>query len=67
MTEPDEEDFTAEAMRKLVKSLKEEGFDRMEMGLHLGVSERTIYRWENGESRIPRMAFIALKLMLQQE
>jgi len=59
MKEPDEE-----RLRRLIESLK---MTRLQVAEYLGISERTIYRWESKTHRIPRMAFIALELLLQTE
>jgi transcriptional regulator with XRE-family HTH domain len=59
MKEPDED-----RLRRLIETLK---MTRLQVAEYLGVSERTIYRWESKQHRIPRMVFIALELLLQTE
>lgn len=53
-----------ERLLELIKRLK---ITRLQVAEYLGVSERTVYRWQYENVRIPRMAFIALELLLQAE
>lgn len=54
----------SERLIELIDRLK---ITRLQVAEHLGVSERTVYRWLCGERRIPRMVFIALELLLQAD
>jgi predicted DNA-binding transcriptional regulator AlpA len=40
---------------------------RLEVAEYLGISERALYRWMNGESRFPHMVFVALEKLLTTE
>jgi transcriptional regulator with XRE-family HTH domain len=53
-----------ERLLELIKRLK---ITRLQVAEYLGVSERTVYRWQYENVRVPRMAFIALELLLQAE
>jgi hypothetical protein len=52
---------------KLVKIIKKLNMTKVMVAEYLGVSERTIYRWEYGYSRIPHTVFLALELLLKSE
>jgi len=58
----------ADRLYQLVEDICAEGrMTRLEVAEYLGVSERTLYRWVMGDARFPRMAFIALELLLPTE
>ena len=52
---------------KIVNILNNLNMPRIEVAEYLGISERTLYRWMSGDARIPRMAFIALELLMKRE
>jgi DNA-binding transcriptional regulator YiaG len=52
---------------RIINILNTLNMPRIEVAEYLGVSERTLYRWMSGDTRIPRMAFIALELLLKRE
>jgi hypothetical protein len=52
---------------KLVRLVNETKMTRLEVAEYLGISERALYRWMNGESRFPHMAFVALEKLLTTE
>lgn len=52
----------AELMRLIDKS----GLMRIEISNYLGIGERTLYTWMRGGSRIPKMAIIALKVLVKE-
>jgi transcriptional regulator with XRE-family HTH domain len=45
---------------KLVRLVNETKMSRLQVAEYLGISERSLYRWMNGESRFPHMVFVAL-------
>ena len=49
---------------KLVRLVNETKMTRLEVAEYLGISERALYRWMNGESRFPHMVFVALEKLL---
>jgi len=49
---------------KLVRLVNETEMTRLEVAEYLGISERALYRWMNGESRFPHMVFVALENLL---
>jgi len=58
----------ADRLYQLVEDICAKGrMTRLEVAEYLGVSERTLYRWVMGDARFPRMAFIALELLLPTE
>ena len=52
---------------KLVRLVNETKLTRLEVAEYLGISERALYRWMNGESRFPHMVFVALEKLLTTE
>jgi transcriptional regulator with XRE-family HTH domain len=52
---------------KLVRLVNETKMTRLEVAEYLGISERALYRWMNGESRFPHMVFVALEKLLMTE
>lgn len=50
--------MTGEQLVRVREKLK---VTRYGLSLMLGVRESTVWRWENGERRIPRLAEVALK------
>lgn len=51
----------------LEKIHAKKGLTRLQIAEYLGVSPRPLYRWTSGETKFPRMVFIALNLLLEQE
>lgn len=52
----------AEFMRLVEKANR----TRIEIVRYLGIGERTLYRWLKGETRVPKMAIIALKVLVNE-
>ena len=52
----------AEFMRLVEKA----GGTRISIVKYLGIGERTLYRWLKGETRVPKMALIALKVLVNE-
>ena len=54
----------ADKLHQLVGEICADGrMKRIEVAEYLGVAERTLYRWMMGDTRFPRMVFIALGLL----
>lgn len=51
---------------RLTRIIAKTGMSRLQIAVYLGVSERTVYRWIAGDTHIPRMVFIALELLLEE-
>ena len=54
----------AEKMARLIAKL---GMSRLQIAEYLGVTERTVYRWIAGDTHPPKMAFIALELLVKRK
>jgi DNA-binding transcriptional regulator YiaG len=46
----------------LIKLLENSNMTNLEFARFIGVSERTVYRWLNGTSRIPASVFKVLEM-----
>jgi transposase len=51
----------------LVNKLHKRGFDNEKIAKELDISVRTYYRWTSREIRTPKIALMALTLLLQAE
>jgi DNA-binding transcriptional regulator YiaG len=53
-------------LEELNRLIDKSGLKRVEIANYLGIGERTIYTWLWGSSRIPKMALIALKVLVKE-
>lgn len=51
---------------KLTRLVNESMMTRLQVAEHLGISERTLYRWMLGERKFPRMALIVLESIIEK-
>jgi DNA-binding transcriptional regulator YiaG len=51
---------------ELIRLIKESKLLRAEIADYLGIRPRTLYTWLNGEVRVPKMALIALKVLVKE-
>jgi len=51
---------------ELIRLIKESKLLRAEIADYLGIRPRTLYTWLNGEVRVPKMAIIALKVLVKE-
>lgn len=51
---------------ELIRLTKKSGLIRAEVSNYLGIRPRTLYTWLNGEVRVPKMAIIALKVLVKE-
>ena len=51
---------------EFVRLVEKAGGLRIDIVTYLGIGERTLYRWLKGETRIPKMAIIALKVLVKE-
>jgi transcriptional regulator with XRE-family HTH domain len=49
----------------LVNKLHKRGWRMSEIAEELGINERTLYRWTSGEIAVPRIALLALTLIVK--
>ena len=59
----DESKYTKEYFAELVEK---SGGNCSELAILLGVSYKTVYRWRNEHTRIPKMVFMLLELLLSK-
>jgi hypothetical protein len=60
----DESKYTIKYFRELVE---ETSSTHGELALFFDVTERTMYRWYNGETKIPKAIFMVLELLLKKK
>jgi hypothetical protein len=60
-------DKNAEGQKALSLALWDLNMLNTEAAKLLGVTERTLYRWLAGKSRVPKSAFTILELMLEKK
>lgn len=53
-------------LAELIRLVNKSGLMRIEISEYLGIGERTLYTWMRGRSRIPKMAIIALKVLVKE-
>lgn len=53
-------------LEELIRLVNKSGLMRIEISEYLGIGERTLYTWMRGGSRIPKMAIIALKVLVKE-
>ena len=53
-------------LAELNRLIDKSGLMRIEISNYLGIGERTLYTWMRGGSRIPKMALIALKVLVKE-
>ena len=51
---------------ELIRLIDKSGMIRLEISNYLGIRPRTLYTWLNGEVRVPKMAIIALKVLVKE-
>jgi DNA-binding transcriptional regulator YiaG len=51
---------------ELIRLIKASKLIRAEIADYLGIRPRTLYTWLNGEVRVPKMALIALKVLVKE-
>ena len=51
---------------ELIRLIKESKLIRANVAEYLGIKPRTLYTWLNGEVRVPKMALIALKVLVKE-
>ena len=51
---------------ELIRLIKESKLIRADVSDYLGIRPRTLYTWLNGEVRVPKMALIALKVLVNK-
>jgi DNA-binding transcriptional regulator YiaG len=51
---------------ELIRLINESKLIRAEIADYLGIRPRTLYTWLNGEVRVPKMALIALKVLMKE-
>ena len=51
---------------ELIRLIKESKLIRADVAEYLGIRPRTLYTWLNGEVRVPKMAIIALKVLVKE-
>jgi DNA-binding transcriptional regulator YiaG len=51
---------------ELIRLIKESKLIRADISDYLGIRPRTLYTWLNGEVRVPKMALIALKVLVKE-
>jgi hypothetical protein len=51
----------------LVKELNKRGWNNTQITNELGINRRTLYRWTSGEIKTPRMALLALELLVSRK
>ena len=51
---------------ELIRLIGESKLIRAEVADYLGIKPRTLYTWLNGEVRVPKMAIIALKVLVKE-
>jgi DNA-binding transcriptional regulator YiaG len=51
---------------ELTRLIDKSGMIRLEIANYLGIGERTLYTWTSGEVRVPKMAIIALKVLVKE-
>ena len=51
---------------ELIRLINESKLIRAEVADYLGIRPRTLYTWLNGEVRVPKMALIALKVLMKE-
>jgi transcriptional regulator with XRE-family HTH domain len=49
----------------LVNKLLKRGWLMSEIAKELGINERTLYRWTRGEIAVPRIALLAMTLIVK--
>lgn len=51
----------------LVETLNKRGWNNTQITNELGINRRTLYRWTSGEIKTPRMALLALELLVSRK
>ena len=51
---------------ELIRLVNKSEMIRLEVSNYLGIRPRTLYTWLNGEVRVPKMAIIALKVLVKE-
>jgi DNA-binding Xre family transcriptional regulator len=51
----------------LVETLHKRGWNNTQITNELGINRRTLYRWTCGEIKTPRIALLALELLVSRK
>ena len=51
----------------LIKDLNKKGWNNTQITKELGIYRRTLYRWTSGEIQTPRIALLALELLVSRK
>jgi DNA-binding transcriptional regulator YiaG len=51
---------------ELIRLIDKSEMIRADVADYLGIKPRTLYTWLNGEVRVPKMALIALKVLVKE-
>ena len=53
-------------LKEFCRLVDNSGMRRIEIVHYLGIGERTFYRWQNGEARIPKTVMMAMYLLARE-
>lgn len=56
----------AGATKEFCRLINAAGTTRRDIADYLGIKERLFYKWQAGESPVPKMALIALKVLVKE-